>query len=137
MAAQVGIFQTPRLKSMVIPREHGAWGMLLVPLATGAVTAVRPDARYGGLAAFVVAALALFWLRTPVEAWLGTSAIKAQTPDERGKVLQVALLLAITSCVAVMWLFVAGYASGLLEIGVIAAAAFLLQAVVKKMGRRG
>ena len=26
---------------MVIPREHGAWGMLLVPLATGAVVAAR------------------------------------------------------------------------------------------------
>ncbi len=122
---------------MVIPREHGAWGMLLAPLATGAVIAVRANSHFVGLIVFVVAALSLFWLRTPVEAWLGTSAIKAQTPEERGTVLRVALSLAIASCVAVGWLFEAGYAKGLLEIGAVAAAAFLMQAVVKQMGHPG
>ena len=29
-----------RTKALVVPREHGAWGMLLVPLATGAAVAM-------------------------------------------------------------------------------------------------
>jgi len=56
---------------MVVPREHGAWGMLLVPLVTGAVVAARTGMNFANLTWFVVAALALFWLRTPVESWLG------------------------------------------------------------------
>ena len=122
---------------MVIPREHGAWGMLLVPLATGAVVAMGSTAHYGALAVFVFAALDLFWLRTPVEAWLGITPIKAQSPHERRVVLQIALLLGVAGASGIAWLFWAGYAKGLLLIGVISAAAFLVQAVVKAIGRRG
>ena len=64
---------------MVVPREHGAWGMMLVPLATGAIVALRSGVNGGALTLFIVAAMSLFWLRTPVEAWLGLVAIKAQT----------------------------------------------------------
>ena len=122
---------------MVIPREHGAWGMLLVPLATGAVVAMGSAARYRALAVFVFVALDLFWLRTPVEAWMGTTPIKAQCPYERSVVLRIALLLGVAGAFGVAWLFSAGYAKGLLLIGAIAGAAFLLQAVVKGMGRAG
>ena len=87
--------RTPGLKAMVIPREHGAWGMLLLPLATGAVVAAGSSVNWGALALFLVAALSLFWLRTPVEAWLGTSAIKAQTPQERSTVLAVSTAIAV------------------------------------------
>ncbi len=38
---------------MVIPREHGAWGMLLVPLATGAVVALRSGVNGSALALFL------------------------------------------------------------------------------------
>jgi YwiC-like protein len=137
MATQAGILQSPRLKSMVIPREHGAWGMLLVPLATGAVIAVGSSAHYGALAVFVFTALDLFWLRTPVEAWLGTTPMKAQSPSERATVMRIALWLAVAGALAIGWLFAAGYAKGLLLIGTIAAAAFLLQIVVKGIGRAG
>ena len=122
---------------MVIPREHGAWGMLLIPLTTGAVVAAGTNARYGSLAVFVLAALDLFWLRTPVEAWLGTTAIKAQSPEERSLVPRIALLLGTAGALGIGWLFAAGYAKGLLLIGTAAAAAFLLQAVAKGLGRSG
>ena len=88
MAAHVSTLQNSRLKTMVIPREHGAWGMMLVPLATGAIVALRSSINGGALTLFIVAAMSLFWLRTPVEAWLGTSAIKAQTQPERAFVPQ-------------------------------------------------
>lgn len=122
---------------MVIPREHGAWGMLLVLLATGAAVAVGSAAHYRALTVFVFVALDLFWLRTPVEAWLGTTPIKAQSPYERRMVLRVALLLGVAGALGIAWLLSAGYAKGLLLIGAIAVAAFILQALVKGIGRRG
>lgn len=122
---------------MAIPREHGAWGMLLVPLACGAVVALRAGINGGALALFIIAAMSLFWLRTPVEAWLGTSAIKAHTREERWLVLKMITgigVLAAASITALLW---NDRNHGLLIIGVIAALAFALQAAVKNLGRRG
>jgi hypothetical protein len=137
MAAHVTTLPGSRLRTIVIPREHGAWGMLLVPLATGAVAALRSSMNTGAIALFIVAAMSLFWLRTPVESWLGTSAIKAQTKDERAFVLKVIAaigVLAVVSIVALLW---NGQRFGLLTIGAIAASAFAMQAGVKKLGRKG
>src|SRR5271157_4856116 len=137
MAAHITTANGPRLKAMVVPREHGAWGMMLVPLATGAIVALRSGVNGGSLTLFIVAAMSLFWLRTPVEAWLGTSAIKAQTQTERAFVLRVILgigLLAAACIAALLW---NGRNRGLLLIGGVAALAFTLQAGVKKLGRKG
>jgi hypothetical protein len=57
--------QNPKLKAVVVPREHGAWGMLLIPLATGAVVAAGSSINSLALTLFVTATLALFWLRKP------------------------------------------------------------------------
>ena len=81
--------------------------------------------------------MSLFWLRTPVESWLGTSAIKAQTKDERAFVLKVIAgigVLAVVSITALLW---NGQHLGLLTIGAIAGSAFAMQAGVKKLGRKG
>jgi len=61
MAAQVSALQNSRLKTMVIPREHGAWGMMLVPLATGAVVALRVGVNSVALVLFILAAMSLFF----------------------------------------------------------------------------
>src|SRR5271167_2651967 len=106
MAAHISTINGPRLKAMVVPREHGAWGMMLVPLATGAIVALRSGVNRGALTLFIVAAMSLFWLRTPVEAWLGASAIKARTSQERAFVLRVIVgisLLAAASVAALRW----------------------------------
>lgn len=121
---------------MVIPREHGAWGMLLVPLATGAIAAARSGVNGSALTLFVAAALSLFWLRTPVESWLGTSPIKAHNAHERTVVLRTILgigALALLSVAALLW----SGNRGLIVIGAIAALAFAAQAGVKKLGRKG
>jgi hypothetical protein len=131
------VLQNPRLKAMVVPREHGAWGMLLVPLATGAVVATAGTVDALSLALFVIAALAMFWLRTPVEAWLGTTPIKAQSREERKTVVAVSGLLALVAAGAIAALFVRGLSRGLLLIGAISATAFALQALVKRLGRSG
>ena len=108
MAAHIRISnaQTSRMRAMVIPREHGAWGMLLVPLVTGGIVALRGGGNASALTLFLVAALSLFWLRTPVESWLGTSAIKAQTERERKIVLRTIVAiaaLALASVIALLW----------------------------------
>ena len=136
MAAHVGTAQTSRPRTMVIPREHGAWGMLLVPLATGAAVGAHSTVHLGALILFVVAAVSLFWLRTPVESWLGTSPIKAQTKGERGFVLRTILSISavsVTSVVVLLWM---GNRQ-LLLLGALAAGAFALQALVKTAGRNG
>lgn len=122
---------------MVVPREHGAWGMLLVPLATGAVVALRLGGNGVALALFLCAAMSLFWLRTPVESWLCTSAIKAQTAEERAVVLRVILGVGLLATICVSLLLWDGHNRGLLVLGAIAAVAFVIQAAVKKLGRKG
>jgi len=122
---------------MVIPREHGAWGMLLVPLATGALVAVRPGFNGGTLTLFICAALSLFWLRTPVESWLGTSAIKAHTREERIFVWRMILVIGLFAATCVASLLWNGRNRELLLIGGIAGLAFGIQAAVKKLGRKG
>jgi len=137
MATVASLMQNPRLKAMVVPREHGAWGMLLVPLATGAVVAAKSGINALSLTLFLIAALTLFWLRTPVEAWVGTSAIKVRTGQERNTVTRVAAVLAVVAIVAIAALFRLGYSRGLLIVGIVAALSFALQAGVKRLGRSG
>lgn len=108
-----------------------------MPLATGAITALRSNVNDAALALFIVAAMSLFWLRTPVESWLGTSAIKAQAKDERTFVMKVIVAvgsLAVVSIAALLW---STQSRGLLIIGAIAGLALAIQAGVKKLGRKG
>jgi YwiC-like protein len=136
MAAHISTAQTSRMRTMVVPREHGAWGMLLVPLVTGGVAASRTGINVAALTLFAIAALSLFWLRTPVESWLGTSAIKARTPHERRVVLRTICGIAALALASVVGLLSTGY-RGLTIIGAVSALAFAIQAGVKKLGRRG
>jgi hypothetical protein len=121
---------------MVVPREHGAWGMLLVPLATGAIVGLRGGSNVGSLVVFLIAAMSLFWLRTPVESWLGTSAIKAHTKHERRVVLCTIAGIATLAIASVGALLRHGNRQ-LLLIGAIAGLAFAMQAGVKKLGCKG
>jgi hypothetical protein len=127
--------QKERRRALVVPREHGAWGMLLVPLATGAVVGFVAGGRVAPVLLLTVAVLALFWLRTPVESWLGTSAVRVQTTQERQLVRGVILPLATTAAVSLSALFWRGTNRGLIWLGMIAGAAFAAQVLLKKMGR--
>jgi hypothetical protein len=82
-------------------------------------------------------ALALFWLRTPVESWIGTAPIRARTRDELQLVRNTALVLAVLSLSALSWLFWGGQNRALLSIGAAAGIAFLIQAALKRIWRSG
>jgi hypothetical protein len=135
--ARMAATNNGRRRALVIPREHGAWGMLLIPLATGAVAALHSGVNAGALALFIVAAMSFFWLRTPVESWWGTSPIKVQTKTERDLVMMVIAAIGLVAVVSITALLWNGQRSGLLTIGAIAASAFMMQAGVKRLGRKG
>ena len=122
---------------MIVPREHGAWGMLLVPLATGAIVAAKTAVNFSSLAWFILAAMSLFWLRTPIESWLGTSPIKAQSAEERRIVGRAILAIAAIAICSVAVLLCSDAARGLFIIGSVAALAFAAQMQLKKLGRTG
>jgi hypothetical protein len=133
--AMLTIPQKERRRALVVPREHGAWGMLLVPLVTGAAVGLLAGGRVAPVLLLTTAVLALFWLRTPVESWLGTGAVRVQTLEERRHVRNVLLPLATIAGVSLSALFWQGKNRELIWLGMIAGVAFAAQMFLKKMGR--
>ncbi len=127
---------TSRLRSLVWPREHGAWGLLLVPLVTGAWLGHPTGQTIVSVLLFALAALGLFCLRTPVEALLHVSALRAQNAAERAAVRGSVIFYLSISGAALLFLLWHERAYGLLLLGAAAAAAFLAQAVLKGLGRQ-
>ena len=124
-----------RRHALILPREHGAWGLLLVPLVTGAGIAFRESSRIVPAILLLVAAVALFWLRTPLESLLGTSTLRAQTKDERRSVAIVIAILGAVAALALGTLLWAWHNPLLWPIGIAACAVFIGQALLKKLGR--
>lgn len=124
-----------RLRALVVPREHGAWGMMLIPLLTGAAVGLARGRAIGPLFLFSSLALLLFWLRTPVESLLGTSPMRAQTTFERTYVLRRVVSLVVVSVLCLGALLLPGRYPDLLLLGAAVAAAFILQALLRRLGR--
>jgi hypothetical protein len=125
-----------RNRALIVPREHGAWGLLLVPMVTAAGVAFRQSTNVFPFVLLLTTALALFWLRTPLESLLGISAMRAETKEERSSVAFVVLYLAIVALLPASMLLWAGQNPLLWLIGGAAGVAFVAQAVLRKMGRR-
>lgn len=127
--------QRERRRALILPREHGAWGLLLVPMVTGAGIALRQNANSFPFLLLLTAALALFWLRTPLESLLGTSAIRAQTAEERREVGFVIAYLGAVAALALGMLLRDRHNLLLWPLGGSAAVAFVAQVLLKKLGR--
>jgi hypothetical protein len=128
--------QQARIRALVIPREHGAWSLLLVPLFTGVVAGYASEHRIWPLLMFTVAALSLFWLRTPVESLIGTSSLTANTETERRTALVASILLAALASACLTGLMWKGQNLQLLLLGGATALAFLIQSVLRNLGRK-
>ena len=124
-----------RLHQLLLPREHGAWGMLLVPLASGLALGLLNSGAAAPALWLALALFALFLSRQPLEILLGTSLLKAQDAAQK-RVLGVAVVL--------LWLAAAGAAlavartsalRGLAIVGGIAVACFVAQQVLARGGR--
>jgi hypothetical protein len=125
-----------RLASLIAPREHGAWGLLFVPLAIGGAVGLFAGGNARPLAAVAIATLALFWLRTPVESWLGTGLLRTQSEWERRSVGITILILATVAASSLTVLFRESRNRELLLLGLIAVSAFIVQALLRRSGRR-
>jgi len=130
-----GATQQARARALIVPREHGAWGLLLVPLFTGVAAGLAPEYRIGALLVFTVCATSLFWARTPLESLLGTGTLKAHTPEERRTALRAAITLTAVSGVCLAGLMWNGKNLQLLLLGGAAAVAFAAQALLGRLGR--
>jgi len=136
IASEFHVLHQERLRSFIFPREHGAWGILLVPLVTGAWIGFAPGREILPLILFVTASLALFCLRTPLEIWLETSPLRAQTPTERRAVVSSISAYAAVAVIALVFLLGHERAYGLLPLGAVVGALFLAHAALKKHGRQ-
>jgi len=126
--------QQTRRRAIVVPREHGAWGLLLVPLFTGLVTGFTPEQRVWALLLFTLAVLSSFALRTPVESLLGLGAIPARTTGERRTALAASTCFGLLSLVCLTVLMWKGRYSALSIFGAAAAGTFVMQAILRKLG---
>ncbi len=136
LASEFHMLQQERLRALVFPREHGAWGILLVPLVTGAWIGFETGRGILPLILFLVASLALFCLRAPAEIWLQTSPLRAQTSAERHAVHYSILAYGGLAAIALAFLLGHERAYGLLPLGAVVGALFLAQAGLKKLGRQ-
>lgn len=69
---------------IVLPREHGAWGILAIALLSGASVGYAEGGRsWSAFVLAITATMAAFLLRTPVEALLGISIIRPASIVER------------------------------------------------------
>jgi hypothetical protein len=105
-------------------------------MVTGAGVAFHQASHIFPLILLLTAALALFWLRTPLENLLGTTAMKAQTLEESHTLRSFIVLLAGIAGVALAGLLWAGRNADLWPLGAGVAGAFIGQALLKKLGRR-
>ena len=130
----LGITQQARRRAMIVPREHGAWGLLLVPLFTGLVSGFAPEYRGGALFLFTLATLSLFALRTPLESLLGTGVISARTTEERWTAFLGSACFALLATICLSLLMWRGQHRALFLLGAASALAFLMQAVLRRLG---
>ena len=124
-----------RRRAMVVPREHGAWGLLLVPLFTGLVAGFAPEHRIWTLLLFTVASLSLFMLRTPVESLLGVGSLSARTSEERWTAIIALTAFGVLAGVCLFGLMGKGQYSSLLVLGAVTACAGVAQGLLRKLGR--
>jgi hypothetical protein len=113
----VSAAQRARRRALIVPREHGAWGLLVVPLFTGVAAGLATAHRAWPLLVFTVATLSLFWLRTPLESFIGTGSLTAHTSGERWTALIASICLGAVSAACLTGLMWNGQNSALLFLG--------------------
>ena len=127
--------QNSRIRLLIWPREHGAWGILGVAFLTGTAISFTSGSP-APLLLFALAVLGLFCLRTPLVSLLGTSPLRAQNATERRLAWSALTAFTGVTMLALAGLFWGGRNLGLLGLGAVCGLLFLVQSLLGKADRR-
>jgi hypothetical protein len=120
---------------LVWPREHGAWGILLVSLITGAAIGLSSATNIIPLLWLLLVTLAAFCLRTPIENAMPKSPFRPRTQAEWRWVSVAALVYVLAGVLAGFMLWFDGALRLIWMLAPFALALFALQAMIKRLGR--
>src|SRR4051794_4965409 len=108
LASDIRVQSHSRIRALTFPREHGAWGLLLVPLVAGACIGIPAGHGIGDLAWFLSAALSIFWLRTSLESFFGMGVMRVGNEEENRAVLKMIALVSPIVLASLVGLFGGG-----------------------------
>lgn len=108
--ARILQFPESHTRRLLVPREHGSWGLWLLPLITGAVigAATHPGRSDWAIYWFCAASAAAFLAYQPLEALLGISPLRVRSADEKQLVANWIILTAFIAVTCAIQLLVAG-----------------------------
>lgn len=92
---------------LLVPREHGTWGLLLFPLMSGAIVGyvAGSSASLASVLWFLVTTLSAFLIYQPLESLLGFSLIKARSRQQQRIAILSVIALAVIAIAGVLQLF--------------------------------
>jgi len=107
-ARSAKVMEFPRMaqptSSLLVPREHGSWGLWLLPLISGAVIGYvsGPHAALAPVLWFGLAAASAFLIYQPLESLLGLSLIKTRSQRQQRTALIWIIVLTIAAVCSVL-----------------------------------
>lgn len=91
---------------LLVPREHGTWGLLLLPLLSGAIVGYySPNGAWEPALWFLLTALSAFLIYQPLESLLGLSLIRVRSQRQQRIAILSVIALAVIATVGVLELF--------------------------------
>jgi len=132
--AKILQFPQPQTRKLLVPREHGSWGLWLLPLITGAIVgwAANPGQSNWAIFWFCAASAAAFLAYQPAEALLGISPVKTRNAEEKQIAATWVILTGFVAVISAVELVLSGR-SRVLLFAALAAACFGLRMLFAKV----
>jgi len=139
-ARSAKVMEFPRMdrptSNLLVPREHGSWGLWLLPLITGAVVGYvfGPHAALAPVLWFGLAAASAFLIYQPLESLLGLSLIKTRSQrQQRTALIWIIALIIAAVCSVLELLHLQRFL--VLLIGVVASGCFGVRSLLGRSRR--
>lgn len=127
-------FPQSQTRKLLVPREHGSWGIWMLPLITGAVVGAATQSGRSDWAIywFCAATATAFLAYQPLETLLGISPLKVRSPEEKQFVATWVILIGFIAVTCAIQLIIAGRGRVLL-FAVLAGACFALRMLFSRL----
>lgn len=106
VARKAKVLQFPRVtaneKRLLLPREHGAWALWLLPLISGGIVGFTGRAAVAPALWFSVVAIAAFLMHQPLESLLGVSVVRLRSAREQRVAVFWVIGLTVAAALGVM-----------------------------------